>query len=58
MVVYDTVRNLTVLPLQDMKNEFMMVIKQKNLNLENEDTTTRKNPDLNLEIYLTTIEVV
>ena len=40
-----------------MKNEFMMILKQKKVKLANEDTTTRRNPDLTLGIYLTTVIV-
>ena len=42
---YDTAWNQTFLPLHEMKREFMMILKQKKVKLENEDTTTRRNPD-------------
>ena len=50
-------RKQTVLPLQDMNNEFMMVLNQKKIKLVNEDTTPRRNPDSTLVIYLTTVKV-
>ena len=50
-------RNQSVLPLQEMKNEFMMVTKQNKVKLVNEDTTTRRNPDSNSIIYPTTVKV-
>ena len=50
-------RNQSVLPLQEMKNEFMMVTKQNKVKLVNEDTTTRRNPDPNLGFYLTAVKV-
>ena len=34
-VAYDTVQKLTILPLQEMKREFMMIIKQKKVTLSN-----------------------
>ena len=56
MVVLDN-HPETFLPLQEIKNEFMMVLKQKEENLVNEDTTTRRNPYLNSVIYLTAVKV-
>ena len=42
---YETVQQLTVLPLQDTKRETMMIPKKKKAKLANEDTNTRRNPD-------------
>ena len=50
-------RKQTVLPLQDMNNEFMMVLNQKKIKLVNEDTTPRRNPDPTSVIYLTTVKL-
>ena len=36
---------------------FMMILNQKKAKLENEDTTTRRNPDLTSGIYLTVVKV-
>ena len=54
---YDTLQNKTVLPLQGMKREFIMIVNQKKVKLANEDTTTRRNPDLTSGIYLTAVKV-
>ena len=35
----------------------MMIIKEREVKLANEYTTTRRNPDLNSGIYLTTVKV-
>ena len=45
MAAYKRVQKRTVLSLQEMKREFIMIVKQKKVKLENEDTTTRSNPD-------------
>ena len=42
---YETVQKRTVLPIQEMKIENMMILKQKRVKLANEDTTTRMNSD-------------
>ena len=55
--VYDTVRKRTVLPLQDMNREFMMLLKQKKVKLVNEDSATRSNPDSTPGIYLNAFKV-
>ena len=34
----------------------MMILKQKKVKLENEDTTTRRNPDSTSEIYLIAVK--
>ena len=54
---YDTVQNTTVLPLQDMNREFMMIMNQNKVKMANEDTTTGRNPDSTSGIYLTTVKV-
>ena len=54
---YDTVRKRTVFPLQEMKREFIMMVKQKKVKLANEDTTTRRNPDSTSGIYLVAVKV-
>ena len=35
----------------------MMILKKKEAKLSNEDTTTRRNPDSNSGIYLTSVKV-
>ena len=55
--VYDTVQKRTVLPLQEMKRETMMILKKKRIKLENEDANTRGNPDSTSGIYLTAVKV-
>ena len=35
----------------------MMILKQKKVKMANEDTTTRRNPDLTSGIYLTAVKV-
>ena len=35
----------------------MMILKQNKVKLENEDTTTRRNPDSTSGIYLTAVKV-
>ena len=54
---YDTVRNRTVLPLQDMKRENMMILKKRKVKMSNEDSKTRRNPNSTSGIYLTAIKV-
>ena len=54
---YDTVRNPTFLPLQEMKTENMMILKKRKLKLANEDANTRKNPNSTSGIYLTAAKV-
>ena len=55
--MYDTVQKLTVLPLQEMKKETMMILKKKKLKLTNEDYNTRRSPYSTLEISLTAVKV-
>ena len=43
--VNDTVKKRTALPIQEVKRSFILIFKQKKVKLENEDTTTRINPD-------------
>ena len=50
-------QKLTVLPLQDMKRETMMIPNKKKVKLANEDTTTRRNPVSTSGIYLTAVKV-
>ena len=50
---YDTVRRRTILPLQEMKRETMMILKNLKVKLANEDTNTRGNPNSKSGIYLT-----
>ena len=57
VAAYETVRKRTVLPLQDMKREFMMILKKKGVKLENEESNNRRNPDSTLEINLTDVKV-
>ena len=47
----------TVLPLQEIKREFMMILNQKKVKLENEDVATRRKPDSISGIYLTAVKV-
>ena len=56
-VAYDTVPKQTILPLQNIKKEFMMIIIRKKVKMENADTTTRRNPDSTSGIYLTAVKV-
>ena len=55
---YDTDQKRTVLPLQDMKREPMMILKKKKVKPANEDANTRRNSTSNLGIYLTAVKVV
>ena len=55
--MYDTVRKRTVLPLQDMKRETMMILNKKKVKLANEDANTRRNPYSTSVIYLTAVKV-
>ena len=55
--VYDTVWKRTVLPLQDMKIETMMIHHQKKVKLANKDANTRINPNSTSGIYLTSDKV-
>ena len=54
---YDTVRKRTVLPLQEMKRETMMILKKRKVKLANEDANTRRNPNSTSGIYLTAVKV-
>ena len=49
---YDTVQKRTVLPLQEIKRETMMILQQKKLKPENEDASTRRKPNSTSGIYL------
>ena len=42
---YDTVQKRTVLPLQEMKRETMMILKKRKVKMANEDANTRSNPN-------------
>ena len=42
---YDTLQKKTVLPLQEMKRETMMIHQQKKVKLADEDANTRSNPN-------------
>ena len=55
--VHDTVRKRTVLPLQEMKRETMMIHQQKKVKLADEDANTRINPNSTSGIYLTADKV-
>ena len=46
----------TVIPIQEMKREYMAILQKKKVILEN-DVTNGNNPDLSLVIYLTTAKV-
>ena len=50
---YDILSKWTVLPLQEMKRETMMIHQQKKVKLANEDANTRRNPNSTSGIYLT-----
>ena len=54
---YDTVQKQTVLPLQEIKRETMMILKQKKVKMANEDANTRRKPNLTLGIDLTAAKV-
>ena len=54
---YDTVRKQTVLPLQEIKRETMMIYHQKKVKLGDEDANTRINLNLTSGIYLTAAKV-
>ena len=45
VAVYDTVRKQTVLPLQEINRENMIILKQKKVKLADEDAVTRGKPD-------------
>ena len=53
---YDTVRKITVIPIQDTKKEFMAIINQKRVRLVN-DETYMSNPDSSSGFYLTAAKV-
>ena len=55
--VYDTVQKRTVLPLQEMKRETMMIYHQKKVKLGDEDANIRINLNLTSGIYLTAAKV-
>ena len=54
---YATVRKRTVLPLQEVKRETMMMLQQKKVKLANDDANTRRNPISTSGIYLTAAKV-
>ena len=54
---YDTEHKQTVLPLQKMKIETMMIHQQKKVKLADEDANTRNNPNSTSGIYLTAAKV-
>ena len=56
-VAYDTVQKRTVLPLQEIKRETMMIHQQKKIKMEDEDANTRSNLNSTSGIYLTTAKV-
>ena len=53
---YETVRKITVIPIQDMKKEFMAIINKKRVRLLNDETYIR-NPDSSSGFYLTAAKV-
>ena len=53
VAAYDTVRKRTVLPLQEIKRETMMIHQQKKEKLGDEDANTRINLNSTSGIYLT-----
>ena len=55
--MYDTVRKRTVLPLQEIKIETMMIHQQKKVKLVGEDANTRINLNSTSGIYLTAAKV-
>ena len=55
--VYDTVHKRTVLPLQKIKRETMMIYHQKKVKLGDEDANTRINLNSTSGIYLTAAKV-
>ena len=50
-------RKRTILPLQETKTEFVMILKHNKVKLENEDTATRSKPDSISGIYLTDVKL-
>ena len=54
---YDTVRKRTVLPLQEMKRETMMILNKRKVKLENKDASTRRDHNSTSGIYLTAVKV-
>ena len=50
---YDKVQKRTVLPLQEMNRETMMILKKRKVKLANEDANTRRNHNSTSGIYLT-----
>ena len=57
VAAYDTVRKRTVLPLQEIKRETMMMHQQKKVNLGDEDANTRINLNSTSGIYITAAKV-
>ena len=53
---YDAVKKKTVIPIQEMKKECMIILLQNKVRLVN-DVTSMGNPDSSLGIYLTTDKV-
>ena len=56
-VVYGTVRKQNIPPLQDMKNGFMMALKQKKVKPVKSYTATSSKSDSTSVIYPTTVKV-
>ena len=54
--VYDAVRKITVISIQDINRECMTTLNQKNMILVNDETSI-SNPELNTIIYFTAAKV-
>ena len=54
---YGTVQKRTVLHLQEMKRENMIILNKRKVKLENEEANTRRNPNSTSGIYLTAVKV-
>ena len=53
---YDTVQKQTVLPIQEMKIECMIILEKKKIKLPNEYTTITRRPDSTSVVYLTAVK--
>ena len=56
-VANGTVQKRTVIPLQEMKHEYMMVLQKNKAKLVNQDTTSRRNPDFTSGIFITSVKL-
>ena len=56
-VAYDRVQKRTVLPLQEMKRETVMILQQRKVKMANDDSNIRRNPNSTSGIYLTDAKV-